>query len=406
MPAKFQVKKIMHWILILALVVVAVIAGGGWYYVNKANQAKNNLADFILANPESTAVVAYTFDENGELVEDGNAIFYSADSPLIMASTMKIIILAAYADAVVRGDFDPEEQVSVVDWEKYYLPMTDGGSHITSLKSVGLESDEHGFALDQTATVSLKDLARVMMHYSENAATDYLIARLGAEKMVTIMQEAGMEHHTPMKLTLGFALAAFNHENPSFSIDPLQRMVEEVFEGNTSGLDRLTTLYLDDTNWRESQIEFMASINSPSLNGEAVWAYQVMSSQLLPKGTAREYAQMMSKVANGNLISPEVSEIMQQLLESVPSDWPVRLLFHDRFGAKDGITAGVVTLASYAVPKRGLRGGQSRVVVILATNLPLGEWAEQVQYQGNYLLSIDFAQAKGEFNKLTIDGNK
>lgn len=154
------------WALILALVIAAVFAGGG-YYVNKMNQAKSKLANFILANPESTAVAAYTFDKNEELIEDGNAIFYNADSPLILASTMKIVVLAAYADAVVRGEFDPNQQVSVADWEKYYLPPTDGGSHAASLKNVGLDADEKGFAKDGTATVSLEYLARFMMHYSE-----------------------------------------------------------------------------------------------------------------------------------------------------------------------------------------------------------------------------------------------
>ena len=330
----------------------------------------------------------------------------TADNPLILASTMKIAVLAAYADAVVRGEFDPDEQVTVADWEKYYLPLTEGGSHVTSLKSIRLDADENGFAKDRTATVSLKDLARFMMHHSENAATDYLIERLGADRMAGIMQEAGLEHHTPIGPTLGVALAAFNHENPSFSMDPLQQMITDAMGGNTSGLDRLTALYINDANWRESQIEFMKSMNAPAVSGEAVWAYQVAAGQLLPQGTAREYAQMTAKIASGNLISSEASRIMQQLLESVPSDWILRLLFHERFGAKDGVTAGVVTLASYAVPKRGPLSNQTRVVVIIATNLPPVEWAGQVQFQGNYLLAVDLAQAGGEAQKFARAGGE
>lgn len=213
--------------------------------------------------------------------------------------------------------------------------------------------------------------------------------------MASIMQEAGLEHHTPIGPTLGVALAAFNHENPSFSMEPLQQMITDVVEGNTSGLDRLTALYVNDANWRESQIAPMDSMNAPAVSGEAVWAYRVMASRLLPKGTAREYALMTAKIASGNLISPEAGRIMQRMLESVPSDWLVRLLFHERFGAKDRVTAGVVTLASYAVPKRGALNGQSRVVVIITTNLPPVEWAGQVQFHGYYLLAVDLAQARG-----------
>jgi beta-lactamase class A len=69
------------------------------------------------------------FDDTGELVEDGHALFYNVDEPLVMASTMKIVVLAAYAEAVASGDLDPAEQVLVADLEQYYLPMTDGGAH-------------------------------------------------------------------------------------------------------------------------------------------------------------------------------------------------------------------------------------------------------------------------------------
>ena len=64
----------------------------------------------------------------------------------------------------------------------------------------------------------------------------------------------------------------------------------------------------------------------------------------------------------------------------------------------------MLTLASYAVPKRGLLSGRSRVIVIMTTQLPPENWAEQVQHQGHYLLPIDLAQATGVFDKLANTG--
>src|SRR3989337_4471658 len=109
MPAKSRIKKWILLILLLALAVSGLTAGGAWYYINKTNNVKSKLADFILANPGSTAGAAYTFDDEGELVQDGHALFHNADEPLVMASTMKIVVLAAYAEAVAGGDLDPNE---------------------------------------------------------------------------------------------------------------------------------------------------------------------------------------------------------------------------------------------------------------------------------------------------------
>ena len=52
MTTKSRTKKKTTWILLLALAFSGLIAGGIWYYINKSNHVKSELADFILANPE------------------------------------------------------------------------------------------------------------------------------------------------------------------------------------------------------------------------------------------------------------------------------------------------------------------------------------------------------------------
>lgn len=390
--------------LLLLGVVGAVIGGAAWYLFDKLDEQKAKLASLIIENPGSTAVVAYTIDDEGEIVDDGNAIFYNADQPLVMASTVKIVVLAAYAEAVAGGSLDPNERVPIADVEQYYLPGTDGGAHVMGLNSLGLDADEAGFAVDRAAGITLDDLARIMIHYSGNAETDYLIMRLGADRIASVMLEAGLEHHTPIRPIIGGVLAMFNHEVASPSMDQLQQVIADVSRGDTGYLDHLTDMYLNDPEWRQAQIEFTQSIDENTFAGLDVWAYQTEASLLLPQGTAREYAQMMARIAGGSLISTEVSQILQQMLESVPSDWPLRALYFDRFGAKDGVTAGVLTLAAYALPKRGPLSNQSRVVVIITNWLPPEAWAEQLQYQGHYLLAIDLAEAKGVYYKWADTG--
>ncbi len=265
-----------------------------------------------MTNPNNSAVAAYTFDSEGELVEDGKALFLGADTPLVMASTMKIIVLATYEYAVTQGELDPAEEVQISELEKYYLPLTDGGAHIQGLGSLGIKTDALGFALDQARTISLDDIARIMIHYSGNAETDYLIERLGTERINAI---TGSNQHTPIRPTLGIALALMNHEGALSDAVMRGSLVHDVSEGDFRYMERLMDLYIHDPDWRNAQIEFMKSGEYIQAATEIGWVGQVEASQLFPKGTAREYARLMAKVASKQFISPEVSTLMQEKLE-------------------------------------------------------------------------------------------
>ncbi|MCA9918136.1 MAG: serine hydrolase [Anaerolineales bacterium] len=394
-----RVKKVVRW---GVLAVVVLIGGGAGLLFWLMNRVQRDLAEFVMAHPEETAVVTYTFDENGNPVEDGGAIFYNADEPLVVASVMKTAVLAAYAQEVAAGNIDPDEPVAVADWERFYLPLSDGGAHKLGLQSLELEADALGFALDQTAVVTLDDLATLMMHTSGNAATDYLLERVGAAAVTAVLQTY-LPSHTPISYTLGYALVAFYHEEP-FATDWLQQVQTNLASGDSRDVDRLIDLYLNDAAWRVAQIDFMENLAAASLDQEAVWEYQTAVAQLLPKATAREYAQLMAQIGSGQFVSPAVSQIMQQKMETVPSDWPLRALYFERFGAKDGLTAGVLATASYAAPRRGAFGDENRVVVLIVNGLPAQQFARQSQLQGHYLLPIDLAQATGSFNEFPQNG--
>lgn len=397
MSIKSRKKKVFRWGLIAIVPIMAIVVG---IILKKVNDLQQKMADFIVAQPQDAAVVTYTFDENSNIIDDGYAIFHNADEPLVVASVMKTVVLAAYADMVVNGELDPNDSVSTAEWERYYLPASDGGAHALGLRSVGLQADELGFATDQTATVTLDDLATMMMHFSGNAATDYLIKRVGLARVTAVAQDH-LPSHTPISYTLGYALAVFNHEAP-FSADWLQQVSANMDNGDNSDFERVIDLYLHDETWRSAQIDFVIGLSSMDTMDVDMWGYQTAAAQLLPKGTAREYARMMAQIASGSFISPEVSTLMQQKLETVPSDWPLRVLYYDRFGAKDGATAGVLTVASYAVPKRSSLRGQLRVVVLLTNALSPEQFAEQVQFQGHYLLPINLAQGSGAFAELLV----
>ena len=365
--------------------------------VYQIQRQKDDFAQLILDNPDTTALAAYTINANGDPVDDDNAIFQNADTPLVTASMMKLLVLTAYETAVVNGELDPNEQIKIADLEHYYLPKTDGGAHINGLAGLKIKTDELGFALDQKAVIALDEIARIMIHYSGNAETDYLIQRLGYEK---VNSAAGMQHHTPIHSILGISLAMMDHERPLADGDLLQQLIKDVECEDYRHFDQLVNLYLNDPVWRASQIEYMRTGAYITAANGLGWEGQVEASQLFPRGTAREYAQLMAKIASGQMISQEVSTLMQNKLETIPADWPLRTFFFRRYGSKDGLTAGLINLAAYGVPKNGPMAGKTRIVVIMTNNLPIQIWSSQVSYQGIYFFQTDLARVKGVFGKV------
>jgi hypothetical protein len=219
--------------------------------------------------------------------------------------------------------------------------------------------------------------------------------RLGAERIAATLEAAGFENHTQFHSILGITLAMFNHEAPLTDVALRQSLLAEVAEGDFGTLEALSKRYQYDPDWRAAQVAFMESDAFTEAANQMGWDGQVSASQLFPKGTAREYARLMSQIASGQFISPSVSARIQKKLETSPGDDLMRLLFHRRYGAKDGVTAGVLTLVSYAVPKRGALAGKTRLVVILTNDLPYQTWANLLQYQSIYLLQADLAKGTG-----------
>jgi hypothetical protein len=74
------------------LIVLVIIISGIWLL---ALNSKNQMIEAMLKAPTANAIAAFSFDENGEVIEDGSSIFFIADPPLVMASTVKLVILGA-----------------------------------------------------------------------------------------------------------------------------------------------------------------------------------------------------------------------------------------------------------------------------------------------------------------------
>ncbi len=147
----------------------------------QALQSVDGLLDFIDANRSRVSLVAYRLDD------PDSAILLNPDVPRPLASTVKILVLAGYAEAVDEGRWSPDERVPLADVEAFFLPGTDGGAHDRAVEVYR----ERGW-LDASGAVSLRDVVWAMMTVSDNAATDYLLHRLGRERAGALPARLGL----------------------------------------------------------------------------------------------------------------------------------------------------------------------------------------------------------------------
>ena len=87
-----------------------------------------------------------------------------------LASTFKLAVLAAYAREVAAGRLDPGERIPAADVALWHLQGTDDGAHERALAAMSVADGD---------TLSLDQVVRAMVEFSDNAATDYLLDRLG-----------------------------------------------------------------------------------------------------------------------------------------------------------------------------------------------------------------------------------
>ena len=297
----------------------------------------DDLLDFIDANRARVSLVAYRLDD------PESAILLNPDVARPLASTIKILVLAGYAEEVDQSRWSPDERVPLADVEAFFLPGTDGGAHDRAVDVYR----ERGW-LDASGAVSLRDVVWAMMTVSDNAATDYLLHRLGRER-------AGA-------LASGLDLAGSDAPLP----------ISGVFLSWADAVDEP----LADVAWElaarlRGDPEFRTARQENPVTSEVTVREQArLSVARFPKGTARDYASLMERVTRGDLISDTASATMREFLEWPMENESIRREFTS-FGAKGGSLPGVLTEAAYAAPRDAASGG---VAALFFEELPLAVW--------------------------------
>ncbi|GAA1083886.1 serine hydrolase [Tsukamurella strandjordii] len=152
-------------------------------------------------------------DDVALVVDDGRGgtVRHRADAAMPTASMVKLIHLAALTGRAGVGRIDLNERIPIADWQRWYVDYRgtplDGGAHAEALKYLGIPATK-GVPDDASGTVSLYQLADVMIRFSDSAAPDALRARLGDDALQDVMTRYGMPGPVPSMKNLYDGLLA------------------------------------------------------------------------------------------------------------------------------------------------------------------------------------------------------
>jgi beta-lactamase class A len=288
----------------------------------------------LLAEPGLVGLAAY------RVGQEADGAYLNADAPMPLASVVKVIDLVAYAEAAAAGQLDPTGTVTLDELETYYLPNLDLNGHPRAV--TGLE--ENGRVFGDPATLLLDEVPGMMIEFSSNAATDYLHMLLGQTVIEETAVSLNLTSQTAPCPWAGQFLAMGNHTRTLESDEiAIQNYIDDPARyGHEVML--LTAAFSTDPDFRQTAIDWRRDTRRP--NGQT---QRLFSDNLNAQGSARDYANLMARIALNGLNSGDSSFIARRYLE-----WPMRFTVNQELfsnlGYKGGSLPGVLTTVYYAYP--------------------------------------------------------
>lgn len=295
---------------------------------------------FIDKNPKRASL---SIVRNGKDLAD-----FQSDQLRPLASTIKIIVAIEYSHQAARGEIDPAEQIETDDLARYYIPGTDGGAHEEWLKK--MESQE----ILQNGTVSVKEIAKGMISHSSNANTEYLVKRLGLDRINANLKRLQLPKHeqvypfvssllVPYEVAQKHQLDIFKRTDAKKVQTLTEEMSKEAYIEEAMKIHE--KLSQDDDGSYKEQVNLKAWHNM---------AFDQIASKRFTRSTTSEYVSIVQKINDLSYFTQAVREHLQPIMEWPMAQTKNQERFH-HLGGKGGSTAYIVTFALYAEDKQGNR---------------------------------------------------
>lgn len=321
--------------------------------------------DFIRQQPGDVALEVRSVAPDGT---QKKLLSHNAAQPMPLASSMKIVVLAAYARAVAAGTLRPDQTVTLSEWESFYV-LLDGGAHAASLKALNIPADAYGRAQDPQQKVTLDTLARFMIETSDNAATDALLFRLGEKAVSDTIRALGLKGQGDIGPLAGI-FTAWDREGAAYlKLSPAEQRAR-------------------DWQWAQKVRTTPALRHPPTILARAYRSDRRLAPQLQnqtpPLGTPADYSALLGRVLSGEGFGAAELAVLRRHL-----GWPMRVnpknaQFFNAVYAKGGsLGAGVLT-NNFALE---FKNGNRFVYSIFFRNLPANAYGKVSSQLDNFILT-------------------
>jgi hypothetical protein len=288
---------------------------------------------YLNAHPDRYALALW------DVGDEAGGVFHDPDTAWPLASTVKILPMALASEKLASGEWSLSTPTPEV--ESFYVAGTDGNAHPDALRSL------------DGGTATLGNALSGMILFSDNAATDAVLFRLGRPAL----EEGGARFgiHPPHPLTGTMWVASSG------------------FDGGS----------IDDAAWTLAErFSKQAPVAAPELS---LKAQEAMGRAFDNRGTARAFARLIERLFTD--ATPTYQAARERL--SWPMQFPSNQKDFKVRATKGGNLQGVITSASYAESKSGHR----RVLALFLHDLP---------FATSLKLSANFAHQKLE-RRLLLD---
>ena len=310
----------------------------GYEYIESTYSLKA-LTEFLGDHPGYISVVSFNVNN------PDSGIFYQPDVPRTMGTLSNFFLILEYQRQVAEGLLDPSEQITDFSKiERFSLPEISEESHNKSVAVLGVE-DGNSINLDQ--------LVSTMAETNDLAIADYLWFKLGGNHIQALMDSLHLSStDTPLPFS-GLYLSIHpditdtsNYVSDADVIALSERIYhEDEFVADTKQLFEDVRLNLSFIQERDALEHF-------------------------PHTTAREMANLMAKLYNDELLSPEISQKVKEKLGWVFEGEAIKrsfseygALYDNRMGMLSGIDFGT-----------RIYDGQVSAQAVFFDKLPVAFW--------------------------------
>lgn len=311
------------------------------------------LAQYIDENPQHVSVASVVKDH------PDSTLFFMENEPRTMGTLSNFFLLIAAADLIDRGSLNPDEILERAEISEYQLPDVYENIHRETFSN----AINRGWIQDNG--IKVKHALELLAEFNDLALADRVWWLIGEEYWSNFQERFNLDNSDQPLPFSGLYLATA----PGIQNETQQELISK-YSADRAGFEQFviaqSNAFKNDPSFRESITEKLDQNRLGSTFMEERDALAVF-----PQSTAFELTQILMKLVNKELISPEADE---QILEWLR--WPMKrqrpmtrnfsdygAIFDNRMGLLNGIDFGT---SEYT--------GDTTVQAVFFDKLPIAFW--------------------------------